>query len=189
MKKKIEAIIEKCLALEKTATLSPNEHVYEEFCHELMVVQEELKQYKAVNDSLCKILKVAVDKKENFLKRMKNPRIRYLSSKLKECLETTHKLLNKRKLEEEECATKKSNKRQKICHNDDVAVSDGVSAVEVPMQSKKLVKNLLSKGIKPKQITKVITTILASVGGKEQLKLPSEKWIRNFAKRMDMSSK
>lgn len=154
-----------------------------------MVVQEELKQYKAVNDSLCKILKVAVDKKENFLKRMKNPRIRYLSSKLKECLETTHKLLNKRKLEEEECATKKSNKRQKICHNDDVAVSDGVSAVEVPMQSKKLVKNLLSKGIKPKQITKVITTILASVGGKEQLKLPSEKWIRNFAKRMDMSSK
>ena len=164
----LQEAMENYEALQNVALENLTFPLLQDLCHSLTDIQKKLGDYNLENDNIEKSLSLSVAKQGNLLKGFQRSHVKLLSTVRPQLTTRYQDLLERR---QQESADKKDIKRQKASKSDE----------DVSPHIRELIKDLLSKGVRPENIKRVVNSVCTNVPGKNSLKLPSERWIKKFA--------
>ncbi|XP_066978722.1 serine-rich adhesin for platelets-like [Macrobrachium rosenbergii] len=169
--------VERFEDLEAVAYESLNAPILRDLCSQMIVVEEKMKVFIENNEVISKRLTGLLGKREKLLREIKGPEIRRLVQTMRTSIVELHKVAQKRR---QENSYNKKNKRRK-CDLDMTGSDLDSSCTDVSPHMKELIKDLLSKGVKPEKVRQVIGIVSGITKEEKVLEVPSEKWILNFA--------
>ncbi|XP_064107454.1 titin homolog [Macrobrachium nipponense] len=173
----IKDAVERFEELETMAYENLNASILRDLCSQMIIVEEKLKVFNENNEVIGKRLTDLLGKRERLLREIKGPENRRLVQTMRASIVELHKVAQKRR---QESYYNKKNKRRKS--DLDMVDSDlESSCTDVSPHIKELVKDLLSKGVKPDKVRQVMGIVSGVTNEETVLEIPSEKWILKFA--------
>ncbi|XP_045612225.2 uro-adherence factor A [Procambarus clarkii] len=191
--KEVQSALQKCLTSEKAVLSSYNARKEEELRLNVAMFKEKFDRYKEVNNLLVKRIQVVEKEKQELLSKIVHSKSKKLVKEFSQTLTAIHQSLAKRK--RDSCMdTEKSRKALK--QDNSTGIHSSVESCsrfsnaavnidlgeDVPQVIREGIYELLANEVDVKQVRAVIHTIMDKVVGEEAVRLPSDSWIRNFAR-------
>lgn len=182
----VQLLLKQCQEAERAVLISPGPKEEENFRKYVQALKYKVDAYKKEIQSIQKVTKETEKRKFQLLSQFSNPRFEDLTQDLSKTTETLYRSLSKRTtefemLKEAECmAAKESNKVLRLSPSVLKAADLGEN---VSNSMKELVYELLLNEVKLEELRPALCIVVEGLTNKDPSSIvPSDSWIRNFAR-------